>query len=110
MRFKDQPFSVNSLASQSSSSGWVGRWPCRPTPSAPPGHSAEAPPPSPRAPSGSFAQDLSEKELLQLFLAQRDAYKAECEAWRTHHHECLHNWAVEIRRAVAAVDEAGDLR
>lgn len=30
-------------------------------------------------PSGSFAQDLSEEELLQLFLAQRDAYKAAVE-------------------------------
>lgn len=30
-------------------------------------------------PSGSFAQDLSEQELLELFLAQRDAYKAAVE-------------------------------
>jgi OmpA-OmpF porin, OOP family len=30
-------------------------------------------------PGGSFAQDLSEQELLELFLAQRDAYKAAVE-------------------------------
>lgn len=30
-------------------------------------------------PSGGFAQDLSEEELLELFLAQRDAYKAAVE-------------------------------
>ena len=31
------------------------------------------------APSGAWSQDLSEDELLELFLAQRDAYQAAVE-------------------------------